>query len=322
MATLTGNAINTSYQGLIKLDDNGAINPTTLKQLTDGTGGSLPIQVSQVETKFQSLVDFTSATVIGIAAGGLVSGTGTNSLQSGITGATGNASSTNSIAIGVDAAMSGGFGAAIGVYSEAGGNYANAFGSLCNASGTNALAVGKQATASTDKSVSIGTETTSGGTESIVIGSNTSTIEYRAISIGQGNQVGTNSTTIGQYSRTGSSSIAMGDNANNAYGAKNNAVSLGAGANAETNSTAVGRDTRALGSNSVAIGKDSQSTAYGAIALGDGVIAATPDTLTVKLLQIANYLTMNFADDAAAAAAGIPLGGVYHTSGALKIRIA
>ena len=31
---------------------------------------------------------------------------------------------------------------------------------------------------------------------------------------------------------------------------------------------------------------------------------------------------MNYADDTAAAAGGIPLGGVYHTSGALKIRIA
>jgi len=28
-----------------------------------------------------------------------------------------------------------------------------------------------------------------------------------------------------------------------------------------------------------------------------------------------------YADDAAAATGGIPLGGVYHTSGALKIRI-
>ena len=112
-------------------------------------------------------VDFTSATVTGLATGGgLVSGTGTNSLQSGITGATGNASSTNSIAIGVDASMSGGFGAAIGVYSEAGGNYANAFGSLCNASATNSLAVGKQATASGIASISIGNESSVTSTRS------------------------------------------------------------------------------------------------------------------------------------------------------------
>ena len=70
MATLTGNAINTSYQGLIKFDDNGTIDATVLKQLTDGTGGSLPIQVSQVQTKFQSLVDFTGATATGLPASG------------------------------------------------------------------------------------------------------------------------------------------------------------------------------------------------------------------------------------------------------------
>ena len=34
-----------------------------------------------------------------------------------------------------------------------------------------------------------------------------------------------------------------------------------------------------------------------------------------------DYATLNFADDTAAAAGGIPLGGVYHTAGALKIRI-
>ena len=58
MATLTGNAINTSYQGLVKFDDNGTVDPTTLKQLTDGTGGSLPIQVSQIQTKFQTFSRF------------------------------------------------------------------------------------------------------------------------------------------------------------------------------------------------------------------------------------------------------------------------
>jgi len=35
-----------------------------------------------------------------------------------------------------------------------------------------------------------------------------------------------------------------------------------------------------------------------------------------------DYATLNYADDAAAATGGIPLGGVYHTAGALKIRIA
>ena len=103
MATLTGNAINTSYQGLIKLDDNGIVDPTALKQLTDGTGGSLPIQVSQVQTKFQTAVDFTGVTVTGLPGGaGLVSGTGNDSMQSAasLTTTPANASGCNSIVLG------------------------------------------------------------------------------------------------------------------------------------------------------------------------------------------------------------------------------
>ena len=38
MATLTNTKIKDTYPGLIKLDDNGAVQPTVLKQLTDGTG--------------------------------------------------------------------------------------------------------------------------------------------------------------------------------------------------------------------------------------------------------------------------------------------
>ncbi len=68
MATLTGNSINTSYQGLLKTSDNAALDPTTLKQLTDGTGASAPLELSQAEVKFTNLVDFTSATVTGLPA--------------------------------------------------------------------------------------------------------------------------------------------------------------------------------------------------------------------------------------------------------------
>ena len=83
----------------------------------------------------------------------------------------------------------------------------------------------------------------------------------------------------------------------------------------------MGANSDATGGASVAIGNSATATAYGAIALGDSVTASTPDTLTIKLLQIGNYTTMNFADDAAAAAGSIPLGGVYHNAGALRIRI-
>ena len=39
-------------------------------------------------------------------------------------------------------------------------------------------------------------------------------------------------------------------------------------------------------------------------------------------MAYANYANINFADDTAAATGGVPLGGVYHTSGSLKIRVA
>ncbi len=43
---------------------------------------------------------------------------------------------------------------------------------------------------------------------------------------------------------------------------------------------------------------------------------------TTGTLIISGYSVLNFPDDPSAATGGIPLGGVYHNSGALRIRIA
>ena len=138
---------------------------------------------------------------------------------------------------------------------------------------------------------------------------NNSASGYRSIALGSGNQANSNiGVAIGNYTRTGASSVAIGDNANTSYGAKSRSVSIGRTANAEDNA--------------VAIGNQATASADSAVALGNGVTAATANTATVNLLQIAGYASMNFADDTAAATGGIPLGGVYHTDGALKIRIA
>lgn len=40
-----------------------------------------------------------------------------------------------------------------------------------------------------------------------------------------------------------------------------------------------------------------------------------------NILKITNYASLNFADDAAADTGGVPLGGIYHTNGTLKVRI-
>ena len=76
--------------------------------------------------------------------------------------------------------------------------------------------------------------------------------------------------------------------------------------------------------NVVAIGLnnrlDFKSDANG-IALGNGVAAAIADGVTVKNFVIANHANLDFPDDATAATGGVPVGGVYHTSGAIKIRL-
>jgi hypothetical protein len=49
---------------------------------------------------------------------------------------------------------------------------------------------------------------------------------------------------------------------------------------------------------------------------GSQTIAGTTGTLI-----LANYSAFNFPDDPTAATAGIPLGGIYHTEGSVKIRL-
>ncbi len=78
MAQLTGNAIQSSYLGLLKTTDNAAIGGTA-KAITDGAGNATNIEMSNTATNFVSgTVDFTGSTVSGLpASGGTVSFSGT-----------------------------------------------------------------------------------------------------------------------------------------------------------------------------------------------------------------------------------------------------
>jgi hypothetical protein len=185
MATLTGNAINTSYQGLIKFNDNGAVDPTVLKQLTDGTGGSLPIQVSQIETKFQSLVDFTGATVTGLpAAGGLELGTGALSLQNGIGGVS-NASGVNSVAIGNATAASQESSIALGDRSSATGYGSFAAGLFSQAQGFGGFALGQYAESSQAYGAAFGPSSKSIAESAIAFGQATEANHAGAVAMGR-----------------------------------------------------------------------------------------------------------------------------------------
>ena len=54
---------------------------------------------------------------------------------------------------------------------------------------------------------------------------------------------------------------------------------------------------------------------------GSGLSSNYDDEVQVPNLTIANYASLNFPDDATAAANGIILGQVYHNAGALRVRI-
>ena len=173
------------------------------------------------------------------------------------------------------------------------------------------------------------TAATAAGADAIVLGNGASSISARTVvfGVGSGNtSFADESVSIGNNAQaTGYYGIAIGPSST----AKQDAISMGRQAGKGTGASVpgersvnLGHFTAATGLESVAIGSQSTASATGAVALGADVIADTANTTTVNLFQIAGYATMDYADDTAAATGGIPLGGVYHTSGALKIRIA
>jgi hypothetical protein len=63
MASLTGNLISDSYQGLLKTSDNGPIS-STLKNITDGNGNSTALFVSTLGTAISGSFTVTGSMII------------------------------------------------------------------------------------------------------------------------------------------------------------------------------------------------------------------------------------------------------------------
>jgi len=324
MAQLTGNPINTSYTGLIKTLDNAAITATP-KALTDGSGNVINIEIGTGATKFPSgTVDFTGSTVSGLPAGSdttytlssvqdgansdikLVDQNGSESKVTLVAGT--NITLTNSGNDVTVAASGGAAGLASGtgtnsMQSEVGASNGNAAGAgsiaigqgaLCNSSGSNSISIGVDNSSNGGFSNSLGVYTEAGGNYASAFGSLCNASATNALAVGK------------QATCSGEKGVSIGTEPS---------VTVAGG-------VAIGEQANVTGLNGVSIGGGTSVTASGASAIGQGVTAGTADTVTMKLLQILNYASMSFADDAAAATGGIPLGGVYHTSGALKIRIA
>mgnify|MGYP003630124087 CR=1 FL=1 len=222
MAALTGNAINTSYQGLLKTADNGALSATE-KALTDGLGNNSTLTIGTASASFSGTLDLSGATVTGLPSGsaGLENGTGLDSLQSAssLTTVAANAAGNDSIALGDSSSATRADSIAIGNGATANGG-----------GGDGSIAIGKGSSAGANKSIAIGINGTTSSSEGIVIGDNVDMVSSdRGIAIG---------------------------NAINISGAPDS-ITLGTQTNVSGNSAiAIGRDASATASQAIALGRD------------------------------------------------------------------
>ena len=338
--TLTNQQINNTYQGLIKLGQSVAISATE-DVLSDGLGNDSTLSLGTTSASFTGTLDVSGATVIGISAGGLIAGSGTNSMESAgtLTTTAANASGISAIALGNAARAEASNATSIGNSAECLTSDSIVIGNGCNTSSGPSITIGRNSSANGSVTTAIGNSAQVSADQSIGISGENCTVSSgssRSVVIGrQARSDAQNAVAIGNFARVtsgGTNSICMSSSAlvqSDVSGSNALVLTPGEYGGVTTQAHAIILGSSTLGGSAVqseagiAIGRDAvvAASADGAVALGSGITASTSNTTTVAMLQIANYSSANYADDTAAATGGIPLGGVYHTAGALKIRI-
>jgi hypothetical protein len=171
--------------------------------------------------------------------------------------------------------------------------------------GSNAQALG--ATNFNRNCIAIGTSSYAFEEQNVSIGYNARTTGNRGLSIG--------TDSISVSSRA--AAVGFSSQANNFA-----AVCLGDGnANGESSVSIGGFNTLASPAYSVAIGRETQvpSNIAKGMAMGYQVTAIWANALTIPQIAFTEVANLNYADQAAAVTGGVPVGGVYHTDGTLKI---
>jgi len=304
MSTLTNQQINLTYAGLIKTNDNLAIDATP-KFLEDGVGNTVPMKIGTTEIQFTDTVDFSAATVTGLAAGGLVAGTGTDSMKSAafLTTSPANASGGQSTAIGNAASATNLGTIAIGNGASASGNDAIAIGISVNTTAQAAITLGRFASATGSVAVSIGNGSNVNADNSIGISAEAVSISggsIRGIAIGrQATLNANNAIAIGNYAKvTGYQSFSFtscGVNINDQkapnsmmmvpgdYGCTTNGAAINSIVLGSSNSQLERATINAL--RGIAIGYNTVTNAAGAVALGADIVANRADTTSVAELE-------------------------------------
>jgi len=302
MASLFNQQIDLTYEGLIKTIDNGVLGAVE-KEITDGLGNSSTLKLGTTSASFVGTLDLTGATVTGLPPSGVSSIiAGTNVTLDPVGG-------TGDVTINV----AGGAGLVNGTVANSIKSADSLTTIASTATATNAIAIGNGADATQTKNIVLGTGN-AGSATMIVIGDATGP-DYAATSIAIGNNMPTDlafrgdSVSVGHGIYPSQYGVYIGNGANHTAGG-------------QTRCVAVGHNSRTSANQTISLGADTVTTAENSVAIGYGITAATANTVTLKRLQMLDYASLSYADDTAAAAGGIPLGGVYHTAGALKIRIA
>lgn len=308
MAALTGNSIDSSYQGLLKTTDNGAVGGAS-KAITDGLGNATNIEIGNAVTKFPSgTVDFTGSTVQGLPAdvnttydlasaqagsNANINLTGSDATTDTVTLAAGTnitLTDNGSNQITIDAAGGGG---AAGLESgtgsdsmqsasslttnaaDASGNTSIAIGDGVTAAGADTTSIGKTITtvSNTLNSVMIGTDLSTGSTGSdgtVVIGHNNQTSDGRSVAIGYDVDIPNGQ---GQ---------AMGNDIN--ITGADRSTAIGSGINIDT----VGSDKIGIGTTmsltadrAIGIGRDVTVSGDRAISIGDNTSATASGSVAL-----------------------------------------
>lgn len=279
-------------------------------QLVPGTGAN----------SYQTVNATGAASAQGIAIGyNADTKSGANCIVIG-NGATTNANNPqDDIVIGRNAATSSGAGGiAIGTNARAGGiiRKAVAIGYDCNATGTGivvgfdtdangdgAVALGLYNNASSESATALGVLVNATANHTVAIGRDSTASGVRSVTIGKSNEV------------TRQESVAVGGNANTINNGIRN-MTLGGVSNSITSTS--NQNTIING-----ISCGIASSYSGATLIGLTSYNATRDNAVfANNYVMVDYLNLDFADDTAAAAGGVVLGQLYHTSGTTKVRIA
>ena len=305
MATLTNEQIDLTYAGLMKTVDNTALDLTIQKSLTDGLGNNLPMTAAQDGISFNGGVDFAGATITGLSAGGLVAGTGTDSIKSAdfLTTNAPTASANNTICLGNGGIADGSEAIYIGSGGQAGQNCigigegavtvngpAIAIGRNARAIGSVALAMGNSATVESSQSIGLSGENitvTSAAQRSVGIGRQVTIQSNNCIAIGNYARVLTSASNsmnfatsgvgVGGVSSPNSVNIAPGNYNTNITAAAPRAIGIGSANQAMDKVTAA---------DGTAIGTESTATAAGAVSLGREIVANMVDTVSVREIEV------------------------------------